>query len=405
MQDELLARVWVLGFVGPSLEPGSKGAIRMRVVVLGGSFGGITASYELRKALPREHEIVLVSNSSLFVYRPSLPFVALGSRRPEDITAELKPALRRRGIAFQQATVQGIDPLARRVATTAGPIDYDYLVVALGAHLDREAVPGLDPHTDCIMWLDDALRVREKLEAFEGGDIVVLEVEGTPAPCPASELVGGLDDYLRRRGLRSKSRIHYLTHAREPFDVAGPRASRLVARELDRKGIHWQSNTRVRRVGRGRVEREDGLTLEADLIFAFPPYRGTMAALRSQGLANEKGFIPVHTTMESRSFPRIYAVGDAVAFAGPKSGRMAELQARVAAHNIACQILGRGAYRNYQSHLVCAMDLGGGRGMFAYRKEAKGQGSTYVSFATAGRWPVWFKSALEKYFLTAHFGT
>src|SRR5690606_28746181 len=123
MQDELLARVWVLGFVGPSLEPGSKGAIRMRVVVLGGSFGGITASYELRKALPREHEIVLVSNSSLFVYRPSLPFVALGSRRPEDITAELKPALRRRGIAFQQATVQGIDPLARRVATTAGPID------------------------------------------------------------------------------------------------------------------------------------------------------------------------------------------------------------------------------------------------------------------------------------------
>lgn len=375
----------------------------MRVVVLGSSFGGISAAYELRKALPREHEVLVVSNSSLFVYRPSLPFVALGTRQPGQITADLESALKQRGIDFRQATVEKIDPLARRVLTTAGQVDYDYLVVALGAHLDREAIPGLDPHTDCIMWLDDAIRVKEKLEAFDGGDIAILEVEGTPTPCPAYEFAYGLDVYLRRRGLRKHSRIHFLTHTKDPYEVGGPKASRLVAKELNRKGIHWRTNTTIRRVGRGKVESEDGQAIDAALIFAFPPYRGTAAVLRSKGLANEKGFIPVHTTMESRNYPRLFVVGDAVAFGGPKSGRMAEVQARIAAHNIACQILNRGGYRNYQSHFVCAMDMGGGRGMFAYRKEAAGQGPTQFAFATSGRWPAVVKTALERYYLTAHF--
>lgn len=376
----------------------------MRVVILGGSFGGVEAAYTLRQLLPRKHQVLLVSNSSFFVYRPSLPFLAVGLRRPEEITAPLEPALKRRGIGFLQATVERIDPLDRTVKTTVGRIDYDYLVVALGAHLDREAVPGLDPHADCIMWLDDTLRAKEKLEAFRGGDIAVLEVEGTPAPCPAAELVCGLDSFLRRRGLRAKSRIHFWTYAGEPFEVGGPRASRLLVQELDRRGILWQPKISIRKVGQGKVEREDGTALEADLIFAFPPYRGTAAVMSSRGLADDLGFIPVHTTMESQRFPRIYAVGDAVAIAGPKSGRMAELQARAAAHNIACQILNRGGYQNYQSHLVCALDLGGGRGMAAYREEAPGQGVLRRSYAAAGRWPVWVKAALERYYLMSHFG-
>ena len=329
--------------------------------------------------------------------------MALGTRRPQGITADLEPALKRRGIDFLQATVKKIDPIARRVATTAGEIDYDYLVVALGAHLDREAVPGLDPHSDCIMWLDDALRVKEKLDAFDGGDIAILEVQETPVPCPAYEFAYGLDVYLRRRGLRERSRIHFLTHAAAPFVVRGPRASQLVAGELDRKGIRWRTNTRVSRVSRGRVETEDGQVIDTQLVLAFPPYRGTDAVLQSKGLGDERGFIPAHTSMESREFSRLFVVGDAVAFGGPKSGRMAEIQARIAAHNIACQIHGRGRYKNYQSHLVCAMDMGGGKGMFAYRKESPKQGPMQFAFATSGRWPAMVKSALEKYFLATHF--
>lgn len=339
-----------------------------------------------------------------WVFSPkSLPFVALGIRQPDRITADLQAALKRRGIDFLQATVARIDPVGRRVVTSAGEVDYDYVVVALGAHLESEAVAGLDAYTDCILWLDDALRVKEKLEGFAGGDIAVLEVQGTPLRCPSYEIAFGLDVYLRRRGLRDATRLHFITYAKSPFDVGGPRASRIVAREMKRRGIRLKTDTTVARVREGQVYTGDGDVIDADLILAFPPYRGTDAVLQSKGLGDSKGFIPVHTTMESRQFPRLFAVGDAVAFAGPKSGRMAELQAKIAAHNVACQVGARTRYKNYLSHVVCAMDMGEGKGMFAYRKEAPGQGPRQFSFAASGKWPALAKSALERYFLTTHF--
>lgn len=375
----------------------------LRFVVLGGSFGGLISAYELRKVLPRAHEVLLISNARTFVYRPALPFVALGTRDPGAITAELEPSLKKRGIGFLQATVTRIDPVTRRVFTSMGHVDYDYVVVALGAHLEREAVAGLDAYTECILWLDDALRVREKLRGFSGGHIAVLEVQETPLRCPAYEIAFGLDAYLRRRALREKSCIHFITYAESPFDVGGPKASKIVAQEFERRGIDVHTGAAVSRIADGIVYTRDGEAFEANLILAFPPYRGTDAVLRSKGVGDSRGFIPVHTTMESQRFPRLYAVGDAVAFPGPKSGRMAEVQAKVAAHNIACQVAARGKYKNYRSHVVCAMDMGDGKGMFAYRKEAPGQGPLRFSFAMPGRWPAIAKSALERYFMTAHF--
>jgi len=107
--------------------------------------------------------------------------------------------------------------------------------------------------------------------------------------------------------------------------------------------------------------------------------------------------------MESTRYPDVFAVGDAVAFAGPKSGRMAELQSRVAARNVVSRITQRGRYRTYQPHLMCALDMGAGKGLFAYRRETAGQGPAFFSTAVTGRWPVMMKAAVEKYFLAVHF--
>jgi len=159
-----------------------------RIVVLGSSFGGITAAYDLRRILPSKHEVVLISNSNIFVFRPSLPWVALGVKEPSEITADFTKGLAKRGIRYLQATVESIDPAAQVVWTTRGRVPYDYLVTALGAHLERDAVPGLDRHTECILWLDDAVRARRKLESFIGGDIILVEVKGSVVPCPIYEV-------------------------------------------------------------------------------------------------------------------------------------------------------------------------------------------------------------------------
>src|SRR5690606_5583064 len=160
------------------------------------------------------------------------------------------------------------DPVTRRVFTSMGHVDYDYVVVALGAHLEREAVAGLDAYTECILWLDVALRVREKLRGFSGGHIAVLEVQETPLRCPAYEIAFGLDAYLRRRALREMSCIHFITYAESPFDVGGPNASKIVAQEFERRGIDVHTGAAVSRIADGIVYTRDGEAFEANLILA-----------------------------------------------------------------------------------------------------------------------------------------
>ena len=374
-----------------------------RVVILGSSFGGLSAAYALRKRLGPQHDVVLVSNSSLFVFRPSLPWVIFGLRRPDQVTADFTRGLDRRGIDFLQATVTRIDPERRHVLTTKGDVEYDHLVIALGAHLDRDAIPGLDAHTDCVLWLDDALRLRDKLERFRGGTIAILDVQGSPLACPGYEVALGLATFLRRRGLRENTRIYFISHAPTPFAPAGPRASAAVARELARAGVHWIGNAGLRSAAPGGVTLADGRAIEADLFVTFPPYRGTDALLRTPELADRRGFVETDRSMESIRFPNVYAVGDAVSFSGPKSGRMAEVQAHVAAHNVACRINGSGPLKRYRSHLVCLMELGDGRGLFAYRREAPTHGPTTFAASVSGRLPHIAKALWEKYYLATRF--
>ena len=116
-----------------------------RILVVGGSFGGLTAAFELQKRLGSAHSITLLSNSAQFVFIPSLPWVAMGWRDTERITFGIERPLGNRGIRFVHGAALSIDTAAQNVVSTAGDLPYDYLVIATGSDLDYSTVPGLDP--------------------------------------------------------------------------------------------------------------------------------------------------------------------------------------------------------------------------------------------------------------------
>ena len=126
-----------------------------RVVIVGGSFGGLTAAFELQKRVGSAHTITLLSNSSQFVFIPSLPWVAMGWQDAARITFGIERPLAKRGINFVPGTATAIDTAVQKVISTAGGIPYDYLVIATGSGLDYSTVPGLEP----------ALGVRNHLHA------------------------------------------------------------------------------------------------------------------------------------------------------------------------------------------------------------------------------------------------
>jgi sulfide:quinone oxidoreductase len=116
-----------------------------RVVIVGGSFGGLTAAFELQKLLGSAHTITLLSDRSQFVFIPSLPWVAMGWRDAARITFGIERPLAKRGINFVPGAATAINTAVQEVMSTAGAIPYDYLVIATGSGLDYSTVPGLDP--------------------------------------------------------------------------------------------------------------------------------------------------------------------------------------------------------------------------------------------------------------------
>ncbi len=181
------------------------------VVILGGGVGGLVTASELRHLLPSEHKIIIIDRETKHLHSPSLLWVMLGWREPEQIQANLEK-LAGQGIEFVQAEIQQIDPAQRKVQTSLGEYSGDYLVVSLGAQPSPELTPGFSDIAHTPYTLDGATRLRDALLNFKGGRIIVA-VTGLPYRCPAApyETVIMIHAYLKERGLREKTDLQMIS--------------------------------------------------------------------------------------------------------------------------------------------------------------------------------------------------
>ncbi len=386
-----------------------------QIVIIGGSFGGLTAAFELRRHLGRKAEITVVAETDYFAFSPSLPWLALGLRKPKDITVELGNLLSRKGIKFLRATVQKIDPGKQKVDVGSSFLYYDYLVIATGAHLDFEAIPGLGPekgYTHSIMTLEHAIKTNKAWQHYleKGGPIVIGSTQGVSCFGPAYEFLFGVEHALWKLGLREKASLTFVTS--EPyvshFGLGGFRqAGRVIEDEFAEKHIKVFTNAVIKEVYPDQVILEDGTELPFEFSLFVPPFRGVDAVINS-GLGNPKGFIIVDDYYRHKSYPNIYATGVAVAIAPkeatpiptgvPKTGLMTEHMSKVAAHNIAAEILGRELRALPVSKLdvTCIADLGKSAVFMTAKPALPPREKTYLK---KGRWAHFMKVAFERYFL------
>jgi sulfide:quinone oxidoreductase len=320
------------------------------VVVLGGGVGGVVASNVLRKTLPKKHRVVLVDRNDRHNFRSSLPLLLVNKRRPAQISRKLEN-LRRKGIDFIQAEISQLDTGRRTVETSGGELDYDYLVVSLGAEHHPETVPGMAAGSYNPWSFEGASRLRQKLAAFKRGKIVMFAAS-LPFTCPPApyETMFLLDEYFRRRGLRGQVDLTLVTPEPTPEPLAGPKVGDSVRRMLEQRGIELITQARVLSLhshnGSGSLLLDHGISIPGDLFLGIPPHWGP-SVLRDSGLVEEGGWITVDPdTLEARA-DRVYGIGDAAAVKlpvmkvwAPKAGIFAHYQAEVVGRNIACMIAG-----------------------------------------------------------------
>jgi sulfide:quinone oxidoreductase len=335
------------------------------ILILGGGLGGITAASALRRLCAPEHRVVVIERNAKFSLRMANLWLMTGERqRTEEGERDLS-RLAERGIEWTRAEIEAIDPDARTVRTSAGTVAGDYLVMALGAERHPEAVPGFAEAALDLYEATGALRIRESLENFTGGRVVVI-VARTPFSCPSApyEAAFLVESLLRRRGVRARSEIAVYTPEDLPMPVAGPEVGKELVRMLEERGIEFHPEQIVMKVDpaarTARFELEDS---KFDLLIGVPPHRAP-EPLRAAKLTDASGWVPVDASSLRTRHAGVYAIGDAtsirlpIGMFLPKAGVFADEQARIVAENIAADIAGKAAVSRFNGHGFCYIEIG-----------------------------------------------
>jgi sulfide:quinone oxidoreductase len=234
------------------------------------------------------------------------------------------------------------------------------LVVALGADLDPAATPGLVEAGHEFYTEEGAFALRDRLAAFEGGDVVV-GVTSTPFKCPPapSEAALLMHDLLEARGLGARSSVSLVMPLPLPIPPS-PDASAALLAAFEARGIAWYPNLLVDRLDpvRKAVVFTDGTELSFDLFLGVPKHVAPPVVVEA-GLCVD-GWIPVDwATLETR-FTDVYAVGDVTSVGTPKAGVFSEGQAATVAAALVARHRGRGDADAYDGNGVCYVEFGEG---------------------------------------------
>ncbi|NDU93084.1 MAG: NAD(P)/FAD-dependent oxidoreductase, partial [Ferrovum sp.] len=209
------------------------------LLILGGGIGGIVAASRLRKGLPREHRVVLIEREVRYAFAPSLLWLMVGLRTRDKIVRSFAQ-LKRQGVECTRGEITRIDPERREVQINGQVFTGDYLVIALGADLAPEAIPGLAEAGYNLYTLEGAEQLREARLEFRQGRMVIL-VSAVPFKCPAApyEAAMLLEYDCRKRKLREEIAIDVYTPEPGPMPVAGPEVSRQVRQMVESHGIGY----------------------------------------------------------------------------------------------------------------------------------------------------------------------
>jgi len=333
-----------------------------RVVVLGGGVGGTLAANLLDKDLRRDVHITVVDPSGMHDYQPGYLYVALGEAKGHWLTREERTLLRGDvDLAIERAI--RIHPDAGMVQLErGGELAYDYLVIATGARLVPEAIPGLSEGSFEFYSLPGAERLSQELARFTGGRIKV-GVAGIPYKCPPApvEFTFMVEEYLRKRGLRDRSEVELLSPLNRAFTIES--ASKLIAPIMEERGIGLTTFFNVEAVdpGAGVVESLEGEKQEYDLLVLVPPHKGQQVVIDS-GLGDPGGWLSTDKhTLNVEGQERIFALGDATNLPISKSGSTAHFEAPVIASRIASLIHGSAPKENYGGRVMCFLETGNGQ--------------------------------------------
>jgi len=339
--------------------------IKLDVAVLGGGFAGVYCAKALSEALKRKRDfkVGLISEENYMVFHPMLPEVVGASISPRHVVNPLR-LLCRRAFVYQ-GVVELVNWPERSLLLNAGPfsgkvrIDYNHLVLALGAVTDLRHIPGMPEHAFLMKTVGDAMylrttvlgrieeesletrrEIRERLLTFVvvGGGYTGVETAGH-----LLDLFSTIHAYYP--GIAQTDLKVWLIHSGDHLlPTLNRRLGDYSARKLQERGLKLVLNQRVKSVTANRVYLQNGMEIEANTVISTvgnAPHPLVTSLCQACGLATVKGRILDTDTGQVRGHTHLWAVGDCAAFPdsrgvlSPETAQFGMRQGILAGKNIA----------------------------------------------------------------------
>jgi sulfide:quinone oxidoreductase len=407
-------------------------AKHLDILIIGGGTAGIMTAAQLRKQ-NKALKIAIIDPTRDHWYQPAWTLVGAGTFHMKDTRrdeASVIPA----GVEHIRESADTFVPEENMVRTREGNTHtYGHLIVCPGIQLNIDDLPGLREalQTDfvCSNYVDPE-KTRRVLENFKGGNAVFTQ-PATPIKCGGAPQKAAYmaDEFLRRKGVREKTRLVFATPGSvifgvEPFrfaleDVVRRKSIILktfynpvridpVKREIHFKWSKPGDNQCVITEEHGlqeKVEGESTIVMPYDMLHLAPP-QSAPDFVRNSPLAYaegpNKGWLEVDIhTLQHKRYPNIFGLGDAAALPTAKTGAAIRKQAPVVVGNILQRIkdgaLAEGRYSGYSS---CPLVTGYGKMLLAEFKYDNVRDSDPLLskvFDTAR--PLWSMWVLKKHVL------
>ncbi len=340
------------------------------IVIVGGGLAGTIVANGICRQLGNELRngsvsITMIGTSDKHMYQPGLLYVPFGKFREQELFRDQRKVLDRRVPYFIDPAVK-IDTDNNVVITESGKeFPFDYCVVATGSEIKPQNIPGMAEGAHWFYDLDGARKMRDALDKFEGGKIVVNV--NAPHKCPVAplEITFMLHEYMKEKGLGDKTEITYTypigrLHALEPV-------AHWAKPEMERLGIKYETffNTREVDPEKKQIHSEEGDTLDYDLLITVPPHSGAQvvddSGLGKGGWADTDKETLLHTEKKN-----IFLVGDTTNIPISKAGSTAHFEADTVIDNLVSLVQeGRWA-RNYDGKVFCFVETGMDTGTYVW---------------------------------------
>jgi len=342
-----------------------------KLVILGAGTAGTMVANHLSKHLNKsDWQITIIDKDDDHLYQPGLLLLPFGVYKKDQLIKPRKRQVNER-VNFIFSEIEKIEADNNKVILkNSEEIEYDYLIVATGTTPRPDQTPGLD---DPAIWyrsafdfytLEGSVALQKALENFPGGKMVV-HITELPLKCPVAPLEFAFlaDSYFKKRGIRDKVQIHYVTPLEGAFTK--PVCSKTLGYLLEERDIQLETDYVIERIDpeTKTMYSMDEREIKFDLLVTVPLNMGA-DFIGASGLGDELNYLPVDKeTFLSTDYNNIFALGDASNIPASKAGSVAHFAVEVFAENFVNYVNNLPMEKKFDGHANCFIESGNGKGL------------------------------------------